>query len=256
MARKTNKSAQKKATRKITKKSAKKTTRKSPSKKNPPPILVIDVGGSNLKLFATDQPERIKISSGPEMTPEEMISVVKKATKGWKYELVSIGIPCPVKNGRATKEAVNLGKGWKDFDFSEAFSCPVKVINDAAMQALGCYREGIMLFLGIGTGLGNCLIAEGIPVPMEAAHLPYKKKRSYEEYIGKEGLARLGPKKWEKHARKIITLFRTAFIVDDLVIGGGNAELLDPFPEDAREVDNSAAIEGGFRLWGQTRHPD
>ena len=202
------KTTSKKTTRKATKRPA---AKKATPQKTPKKVLVIDVGGSNIKLFATGMKERIKIPSGSKMSPKKMIKAVKEVTKDWDYDHISIGIPCAVKNGRAVKEAANLGSGWKNFDLEGAFPQPVKVINDATMQALGCYRSGVMLFLGIGTGLGASIIAEGALIPLEIAHMPYKKKRSYEDYIGKSGLARLGKKKWKKHAKKIIKLLTGFF---------------------------------------------
>jgi polyphosphate glucokinase len=215
-------------------------------------ILVIDVGGSNIKIIATGVEERIKIPSETDMTAQQMVDKVIAAVKeaGWKYDVISLGVPCMVSDERVVLEPVNLGTGWVDFDFSKAFGCPVKLINDAAIQAYGCYRGGTMLFLGFGTGLGTTLIVNGTIVPMEAGHLPYDKmKRSLEDYVGKAGRERLGCIKWHKHSLRIIEILRHAFCATDLVIGGGNAEDLNPFPKNARQVDNSAAFKGGFRLW-------
>lgn len=217
-------------------------------------VLVIDVGGSNIKIIATGVEERIKIPSEIDMTAQQMVDKVIAAAKeaGWKYDVISLGVPCMVRDERVVLEPVNLGNGWVDFDFSKAFGCPVKLINDAAIQAYGCYRGGTMLFLGFGTGLGTTLIVNGTIVPMEAGHLPYDKtKRTLEDYVGKAGRERLGYKKWHKHSLRIIESLRHAFCATDLVVGGGNAEDLNPFPENARQEDNSAAFIGGFRLWEQ-----
>lgn len=215
-------------------------------------VLVIDVGGTNIKIIATGVKERIKIPSEESMTAQEMVDKVNAATEeaGWKYDVISLGVPCVVRDGRVVREPVNLGTGWVDFDFAKAFGCPVKVINDAAIQAYGCYEGGTMLFLGFGTGLGTALIADGTIIPLEAGHLPYEKtKKSLEDFVGKKGRERLGDKKWLKHCYRIIEALRHAFCATDLVIGGGNAEDINPFPENARQEDNSAAFKGGFRLW-------
>ena len=215
-------------------------------------VLVIDVGGSNIKILATDAESRIKIPSNKEMSARDMVDKVLTATREaeWEYDVISLGVPCVVQNGSVQREPVNLGTGWVGFDFSEAFGCPVKVINDAAMQAYGSYKGGTMLFLGFGTGLGTTLIVNDVIIPLEGGHLPYEKtKKSLEDYVGKAGRKRLGDERWLKHSLRIIESLRHAFCATDLVIGGGNAEDLHPFPEGAREVDNSAAFAGGFRLW-------
>jgi len=215
-------------------------------------VLVIDVGGTNIKLLATGVEKRIKIPSDKDMSAQNMVDKVIAATSeaGWEYDVISLGVPCVVSDERVQKEPVNLGTGWVDFDFSNAFNCPVKLINDAAIQAYGCYKGGTMLFLGFGTGLGTTLIVDGKIIPLEAGHLPYEKtKMSLEDYVGKEGRERLGDERWLKHSFRIIKALRHAFCATDLVIGGGNAADLDPFPEDARQEDNSAAFIGGFRLW-------
>jgi len=215
-------------------------------------VLVIDVGGSNVKIITTDAEKRIKIPSGDQMSAAEMVTKVKAASAeaGWEYDVVSLGLPCAIRHEKVMREPVNLGNGWVGFDFSDAFGCPVKVINDAALQAYGSYIDGRMLFLGFGTGLGTALIVDGVIVPLEAGHLPYDKtKKTLEDYVGKEGRAILGEEKWQKHSRKIIESLRYAFNATDLVLGGGNAKELKPFPKNAREVDNSAAFKGGFRLW-------
>jgi len=215
-------------------------------------VLVIDVGGTNIKILATGVKSRIKIPSSKDMSAQDMVDKVIKTTReaGWEYDVISLGVPCVVRDERVRKEPANLGEGWVDYDFEKAFNCPVKLINDAAIQAYGCYEGGTMLFLGFGTGLGTALIADGTVIPLEAAHLPYDKtKKTLEDYVGKEGRRNMGDEKWLKHSFRIIKSLRHAFCATDLVIGGGNAKDLDPFPKDAREVDNSAAFIGGFRLW-------
>ncbi len=215
-------------------------------------VLVIDVGGSNIKLLVSGAEDRIKIPSGKEMTAKKMVDLVLKETSkaGWKFDVISLGIPAAVRDNVAQKDPVNLGEGWKDFDFEKAFKCPVKVINDAAMQAYGCYKEGTMLFLGFGTGLGTTLIVDGTIIPLEAGHLPYEKsKHTLEGYVGKAGRKRIGEERWQKHSLRIIHSLYNAFCATDLVIGGGNAKELEDLPDFARQVDNSAAFVGGFRLW-------
>lgn len=212
-------------------------------------ILVIDVGGTNVKIIATGIDKRIKIPSHSEMDPEEMVDKVIAASKDWDYECISIGCPCATQNGEILKDPINLGSGWIGFDFATAFGKPVKLINDAAMQAYGCYKGGKMLFLGLGTGLGTTLIVDDVIIPMEGGHLPYRTDRSFEDYTGKEGLNKMGEEKWQKHTKRIIKILRDATVVNDVVLGGGNAELIDPLPENTRRVDNSAAFKGGFRLW-------
>ncbi len=215
-------------------------------------VLVIDVGGTNIKILASGVESRIKIPSDKDMSAQRMVDKVIAATTeaGWEYDVVSLGVPCVVVNEQVKKDPINLGVGWIDFDFAKAFACPVKLINDAAMQAYGCYKGGTMLFLGFGTGLGTTLIADGTIIPLEGGHLPYEKtKRSLEDYVGKEGRKYLGDEKWLKHSLRIIEALRHAFCATDLVIGGGNAEDIKPFPKGAREVDNSSAFAGGFRLW-------
>jgi polyphosphate glucokinase len=211
-------------------------------------ILVIDVGGTHVKVLATGQPEQ-KIPSGPEMTPEQMAAAVREATARWNYEAISIGYPGPVVHGRPIAEPHNLGPGWVGFDYAKAFGKPVKIVNDAALQALGCYEEGRMLFLGLGTGLGSAMVVDGALEPMELAHLPYRKGRTYEDYVGLRGLKRLGKKKWRRHVAEVVELLKTAVEADDVVLGGGNAKLLDELPAGARLGDETCAFRGGLRLW-------
>jgi len=215
----------------------------------PTKILVIDIGGTSIKILGTGHRAPIKIPSGPRLTPARMVKEVREAVDGWSYSAVSIGYPGPVSRGRPVREPVHLGRGWLRFDFERAFGCPVKVINDAAMQALGSYRGGSMLFLGLGTGLGSALIVDGVIAPMELAHLPYKKGRTYEEYVGKAAIARLGKKKWRQYVADVTARLRAALEADEVVIGGGNAKLLPRLPPGARRGGNGLAFTGGYRLW-------
>jgi len=215
----------------------------------PKKILVIDVGGTHVKLHIPGSRKVIKFISGPAMTAAQMVAAVKKVSAGCEYDAVSIGCPGPVKNNRVQREPRNLGGGWVKFDFQKAFGRPVKVINDAAMQALGGHTGGRMLFLGLGTGLGSALVVDGTVLPLELAHLPYKKNRDLEEYLGTAGLKRLGKKKWRRHVGEVVALLQSALLVDDVVLGGGNARLVDKFPPGVRPGKNSNAIRGGCRLW-------
>jgi predicted NBD/HSP70 family sugar kinase len=216
-------------------------------------ILAVDVGGTHVKALATGRKEPVKIPSGPKMTAKKMVKEVQAATKGWNYSVVSIGYPGPVIHGHPLSEPHNLGRGWVGFDFRKAFGRPVKIINDAAMQALGIYRGGRMLFLGLGTGLGSAMIVDGILEPMEVAHLPYKKGRTFEDYLGIRGLKRLGKKKWRRYVTRIATDLKNALEADYVVLGGGNAKLLKKLPPGFRLGDNSTAFTGGFRLWEEPR---
>jgi predicted NBD/HSP70 family sugar kinase len=215
-------------------------------------VLVVDVGGTSIKILATGHRKRIKIPSGPTLTPRQMVRKVKEAVDGWEYSVVSIGYPGPVKDDKPAKEPKNLGRGWVGFDFARAFERPVRVLNDAAMQALGSYKKGRLLFLGLGTGLGTTLILDGVVAPMELAHLPYKNGKTYEQYVGKAGLERTGKRKWRQNVADVTRRLRAALEVDDVVIGGGNAKLLKRLPAGARAGKNSYAFTGGYRLWGQS----
>ena len=212
-------------------------------------VLVVDVGGTQVKLLATGQKTPIKIPSRLTMTAKEMVRRVRRAVEGWSYDVVSIGYPGAVLHGKPVSEPHNLGGGWVGFPFKRAFGRPVVVINDAAMQALGSYNSGRMLFLGLGTGLGSALIVDGVLEPMELAHLPYKKGRTYEEYVGKAGLKRLGKKQWRRHVVDVVTRLKTALEADEVVIGGGNAKLLKRLPRGVRLGANANAFLGGYRLW-------
>jgi polyphosphate glucokinase len=214
-------------------------------------ILVVDVGGSHVKALASGRRVPIKVSSGPAMSAKDMVREVRKATAGWSFDVVSIGFPGPVVQGKPVAEPKNLGPGWVGFNFAKAFGRPVKVINDAAMQALGSYKGGHMLFLGLGTGLGSALIIDGVLEPMELAHLPYRKGHTYEEYIGDAGRKRLGKKKWRRHVIDVVTRLKAAFEVDDVVVGGGNAKKLDGLPRGVRLGSNAHAFRGGYRLWAR-----
>jgi|SRR5271167_2581898 len=211
-------------------------------------VLAIDVGGTNVKLLASGHETRRKFTSGSKMTAKAMVNEARKAAADWKFDVVSIGYPGPVLDGRILAEPHNLGKGWAGFNFEKAFNCPVKVINDAAMQALGSYKGGRMLFLGLGTGLGSAMIIDGTLQPMELAHLPYR-KGTYEDYVGLRGLVRFGKKKWKKHVFDVVAKLTAALEPDDVVLGGGNVKLLKALPPKCRAGSNANAFIGGYRLW-------
>jgi polyphosphate glucokinase len=215
-------------------------------------VLVVDVGGTHVKILATGQKESRKFDSGPTLTPEKMVAGVKSLAGGWKYEAVSMGYPGPVLHNRPVAEPHNLAPGWVAFDFKAAFDRPVKIVNDAAMQALGSYKRGKMLFLGLGTGLGTTLIADGIVEPMELGHLPYK-KGTYEDYVGQRGLEKHGVNKWRRHVADVVKLLVAALEPDDVVLGGGNVKQLKELPPGCRAGDNANAFVGGFRLWEQQK---
>lgn len=211
-------------------------------------ILVVDIGGNSVKILVSGETDPRKFPSGPVLTPRQMVSGVLKLTEDWKYDVVSIGYPGRVRDNRPFVEPVNLGRGWVKFDFAAAFGCPVKVINDAAMQAIGSYTSGTMMFLGLGTGLGTALIVDGTVVPMELGHLSYK-QATYEDYLGLKGLERLGIKKWRDFVREVVARFILALELDDVVIGGGNVNKLDKLPPGCRAGDNALAFRGGYLLW-------
>ena len=216
-----------------------------------PQILVIDVGGTHVKARLSGQREERRIVSGPAMTAVRMAREVKRLVKDWKYDVVSIGYPGIVIHGRPVHEPYNLGGGWVRFNFAKAFGRPVKVINDAAMQALGSYKKGRMLFLGFGAGLGSAMIVDGILEPMELAHLPYKNGKTYEDYVGDRALKRLGKKKWRLYVADIVTRLKAALEADYVVLGGGNSRHLKGLPPGANLGDNQNAFIGGMRLWKQ-----
>ena len=211
-------------------------------------VLVIDVGGTHVKVLATGQDAHREFDSGPTLTPKRMVSEVRKLVADWKYDVISIGYPGPVLRGQPFSEPWNLGKGWVGFKFEAAFNRPVKVVNDAAMQALGSYKRGKMLFLGLGTGLGSTMIVDGIIEPMELAHLPYK-KGTYEDYVGERSLEKRGKKKWRRHVADVVERLTTALEPDDVVLGGGNVKNLKELPKGCRAGNNDNAFLGGFRLW-------
>jgi polyphosphate glucokinase len=215
-------------------------------------ILVIDVGGTNLKV-SRGGAAPVKIPSGPKMTAGRMAAAVTQSVEGWRYDAVAIGFPGPVAHGRPAREPVNLGPGWVRFDYERAFGKPVRIMNDAAMQALGSHQGGRMLFLGLGTGLGSAIVAHGVVEPLELAHLPYRKGRTYEDYVGLRGLVRLGRKRWQKHVERIVLLFTSALQVDYVVLGGGQIHELKGVPPGARLGRNENAIRGGLRLWNTSR---
>ncbi|MBS1799604.1 MAG: ROK family protein [Acidobacteria bacterium] len=212
-------------------------------------VLVIDVGGTNVKVSSTSQRVPLKIPSGPTMTAKLMVDQVKAATQSWRYDCISIGYPGPVSHDRPLAEPHNLAAGWIDFPYQKAFDKPLRFINDAAMQALGGYRGGRMLFLGTGTGLGSAMIFEGVVVPLELAHLPYKKGRTYEEYLGKDGLEWRGKKAWRKSVLDVIARLKAGLVCDYVLLGGGNAKLMKHLPPHVIVGDNSNAVTGGIRLW-------
>lgn len=212
-------------------------------------ILVVDVGGTHIKVLATGMKTPIKIVSGPAFTAGDMVREVIAALKNRPYDAVSIGYPAPVVQGRPLREPYNLGGGWVGFNFRKAFGRPVKIVNDAAMQALGSYQGGRMLFLGLGTGLGSAMIVDGVLQPMELAHLPYQRGKTYEDYLGLRGLERLGKKKWQKKVLKVVAELREALAAEYVVLGGGNAKKLKQLPDKTTLGSNENAFLGGFRMW-------
>src|SRR5262245_15267317 len=211
-------------------------------------ILVVDVGGTSVKILATGHEEPRKLLSGSTLTAEQMVSGVKELAGDWQYDVVSIGYPGFVMRGRAIAEPHNLARGWVGFNFQAAFGRPVKILNDAAMQALGSYRGGKLLFLGLGTGLGSAMVVDGIVEPMELAHLPYR-KGTFEDYVGQRGLDRKGKKKWREHVADVVAKLVAALEPDDVVLGGGNVKNLTDLPPGCRAGENANAFLGGFRLW-------
>jgi polyphosphate glucokinase len=211
-------------------------------------ILAVDVGGSHVKILATGDADPRRTDSGPRMTAAQMVDAVKELAPDETWDGVSIGTPSPVHGGRVVVEPVNLGGGWVGFDFAAAFATPVRVVNDAAMQALGSYEGGRMLFLGLGTGLGSALVFDGIVQPMELGHLPYR-KATFEDYLGEAGLKRRGKKRWRKDVADVVAKFAAAVEPDYVILGGGNAAKLDELPPNCSLGDNANAFVGGFRLW-------
>lgn len=215
-------------------------------------VLVVDVGGTHVKVLATGQDAEREFVSGQTLTPTRMVSCVRKLVADWNYDVVSIGYPGPVLRNRPIAEPWNLGKGWVGFNFEAAFKRPVKVVNDAAMQALGSYKCGKMLFLGLGTGLGSAMIVDGIVEPMELGHLPYK-KATFEDYVGVRGLSKYGKKKWRRYVTDVVEHLVAALEPEDVVLGGGNVHKLKELPPGCRAGDNTNAFPGGFRLWEEAK---
>jgi polyphosphate glucokinase len=218
-----------------------------------PAILVIDIGGTHVKLELSIPRRHCEFESGPKLTAKAMVAKIKRLTNGWAYQLVSVGYPGPVAGNRPIAEPYNLGSGWAGFDFAEALHRPAKVVNDAAMQALGSYHGGRMLFLGLGTGLGSAMIIDGVIEPMEIAHLRYKKRKSFEDYLGRRGLKRLGLKKWRKHVNNVVKALSAALEPEYIVLGGGNARKVKKLPPRTERGGNEKAFVGGIRLW---KHSD
>jgi polyphosphate glucokinase len=212
-------------------------------------VLAVDVGGTHVKVMTNRGHARREFSSGPHLSAKKMVAEVKRLTKDWSYDAVSVGYPGPVAHNRPLAEPHNLGHGWVGFDFAKAFGRPTRVVNDALMQALGSYEGGRMLFLGLGTGLGSAMIVDGLAEPMELGHLPYRKGKTYEDYAGAAGLQRHGKKKWRREVADIVKRLVAALEPDYVVLGGGNAEKLGRLPRKARLGDNANAFRGGFRLW-------
>jgi polyphosphate glucokinase len=219
--------------------------------KNPNPrrVLVVDIGGSHVKALVAGAKERRRIDSGKDMTPRRMVREILRECADWKFDVVSIGYPGPVRGGRPQADPPNLGEGWVRFDFARAFGRPVRIVNDAAMQALGSYEGGRMLFLGLGTGLGGAMVVDGVLVPLELAHLPYRKGRTFEDYVGVAALEKYGEKKWRKFVFDVVARLSDALLPDYVVLGGGNVRLLAKLPPGARRGDNANAFKGGFALW-------
>lgn len=218
-------------------------------------ILVIDVGGTSVKVALGHHHEPLKVPSGPTMTAEAMVRAVRKAIAGWCFEKVSLGFPGPVRSGRPFREPVNLAGGWVAMNYEAAFGVPVRVANDAVLQALGNHRGGRMLFLGLGTGLGTTLVGDEFVHAMELAHLPYREDGSYEDYVGERGFSRLGEAAWKEHVQRVVRLLRDAMQVDEVVLGGGRVNLLSELPEGARRGADDAAIVGGVELWRRAEAP-
>jgi len=213
-------------------------------------VLVIDIGGSHVKMLATGHDEERKAVSGPTMTAEQMTGTVLAMTEDWEFDVVSIGYPGPVVHGRPVLEPKHLGPGWVGFDFERAFGRPVKVVNDALLQAVGSYQGGRMLFVGLGTGLGTAMVVDNVGQPMELAHLPYKDGRTFEDFLGEDALEGLGVAAWRREVASVIARLQAAMEPDYVVLGGGNVRLLDDLPAGCRRGDNANAFAGGFRLWG------
>jgi polyphosphate glucokinase len=216
----------------------------------PQNVLVVDVGGSNVKLTHSSSKDRIKFPSGPNFTPRQMMAGVRKHAGHWEYDAVSLGLPIPVVRDKPVREPNNLGRGWMKFDYTTAFGKPTRLINDAAMQALGSYEGGRMMFIGLGTGLGSAMILDYVLIPLELCELSYSPQRTFENMVGRDGRKRLGQKRWEQAIDRVVCVLRKAFVTDYVVIGGGNARRIEKMPEGTRLGDNRNAYQGGLRLWG------
>jgi polyphosphate glucokinase len=225
--------------------------KRAKKRKSSPTVLAIDVGGTHVKVMTSLERTKREFESGPDLSAKDMVKQVKKLTADWSYDVISVGYPGPVVRNRPLAEPYNLGPGWAQFDFEKAFRRPTKVVNDAAMQALGSYEGGRMLFLGLGTGLGSAIVDHGELEPMELGHVPYRHGKTFENYVGVDGLQRLGLKKWRKKVAEIVKLLTAAFEPDYVMLGGGNVKKLDRLPRKARRGDNANAFEGGFRLWDE-----
>jgi polyphosphate glucokinase len=211
-------------------------------------VLVIDVGGRSVKLLLAGQSEPVELPSGPEMTPRQMVEAVQKATADWTFDRIAMGYPGPIRDNRPVKEPANLGRGWVGYDYEGAFDRPVRMLNDAAMQALGSYQGGRMLFVGLGTGMGSAMVLEGLVLPMELGHLPYR-RGTFEDYVGRRGLRRLGRTKWLRHVLAVLDLLQAALLPDYVLLGGGKADEVEPLPPYVRRGNNDDAFRGGFLLW-------
>jgi predicted NBD/HSP70 family sugar kinase len=227
----------------------------TPSSNPPRRILVLDIGGTHVKAYLSGDEKEVKVPSGPKMTPQRMVRKIKEKLKGRPFDVIAMGYPGLVIHNRILKEPQNLGPGWVGFDFEKAFGCPVRILNDAAMQALGSYRGGRMLFLGLGTGLGSAMIVDGKLEPMELAHLPWKKGKTYEDFVGERALKRLGRKKWQKEVFEVVEHLTSALEPEYVVLGGGNVAKLKSLPPGCRAGDNRNAFPGGLRLWDDPGHP-
>jgi polyphosphate glucokinase len=216
-------------------------------------ILAIDIGGSHVKVMTNKDRTKREFVSGPDLSAKTMVKEVRKLTEDWSYDVISVGYPGVVVRNRPLVDPHNLGRGWASFDFEKAFGRPTQVVNDALMQALGSYEGGRMLFLGLGTGLGSAMILDGVLVPMELGHLPYRKGRTFEDYVGIAGLKRLGRKKWKRRVAEVVEDLAAALQPEYIVLGGGNVAKLDKLPAKAKRGNNEDAFEGGFRLWDE--HP-
>jgi len=225
-------------------------TARKPSLSSSKVVLVVDVGGSNIKLTRSTSTDRIKFPSGPRFTPRQMMAGIRKLAADWEYDCVSLGLPIPVVYDKPVREPNNLGRGWTRFEFEAAFGKPCRIVNDAAMQALGSYEGGRMLFIGLGTGLGSAMILDNIVIPLELGELSYSPQRSFEDMLGREGRKRLGQKRWEEALSDIVGILRAAFVTEYIVLGGGNARRVEHLPSGTRLGDNRNASVGGIRLWG------